>query len=141
MTDETKIPLHFTKALFEKHKVIYKIFRDIFDKTIRCALIVSSDTQKDSVLSEEKKLSEYGKVAFKEYSTTFPNSNDIVGKVKRFVTFDKNGFVVFVLHNQNNPSLVFSLYDQKDAIEMLANVLQQFEKKDADIIIDTLKTA
>ena len=126
---------HLTDKLLKESKIFYKIFNNPDEKKVNCALVTSIDVSKEIICEEEKMLSTYGKV----YYTKYPIQSNYSLKVQRTLKFENNDFIVFILKNINNSRLIFSLFNEKDAEEMIANILNNFSKEDSEIILKILK--
>lgn len=130
------MPLHITKEAIVKYPVFYKLYYDIFDKKVKCAVFVKLGTKENIIAEEEKNLLQYG------HPYTKPYIIDVMGtdfKVSSTLHFSANGFIVFLLHYSNKPNLIASIFDATDAESHVLNICKCFNEQNASMIMKYLK--
>ena len=137
MTNENKskpvIPLYFIETP-KKDEIVtnryYKIYYDYFNKGISCTVIGNKLTEE-----ETRKLSQFGIMQYKSYTIVHP----FVAQTQATIVFDKPKFVNFIVHYASFPGLIFSAFNENDAMEQLAAISKLFNENEYDIISTTLK--
>lgn len=131
----TIIPLYFTEPLKKDLFVTtryYKIYYDSFDKQIKCTIIGNKLTEE-----EIKMILQFGELKH----TDAIIKSLFVAIIQITLVFDKQKFINFIIHYANSPGLIFSIFNEYDAIDQLTTISKLFTALENDIIYTTLKNS
>ena len=123
-------PLYITQTVAETQKTFYKVYYDWNTKKIKCGIIglLSQD--------EEKKLSQFGQLEFKDYLI----KAHFEARVKGILVFnDGLNLINFFVQYVNSPGFILSIFNEHDSWEQYLNITRSLNQQETEIIFNLLK--